>query len=71
MKFKKGDFLHIPTVGEYRCLIADEEVAVFVYPDKYSNMNTFIRKQDGSYPQNFQFDESDMIEFHEDIAHIK
>jgi hypothetical protein len=72
MRFRKGDFMYIPTVGTYRCICADNEVAVFSEPEAVGNYNTFTRRQkDGKVVKGMKFEETDMIQYHEDIAYYK
>jgi hypothetical protein len=72
MRFKRGDFLHIPTVGTYRCICCDDQVAVFSYPDQLiGNMNTFTRSQEDGKRVKVSFDESEEYTKHEDTAHVE
>lgn len=69
MKFKKGDFLHIHTDGEYRCITADDQIAVFA-AWRYGTIHPEflrVRCQNGKQAW-ITFDDSDMIEIHEDVA---
>jgi hypothetical protein len=72
MRFKRGDFLHIPTVGRFRCICCDDQVAVFSYPDYIiGNLNTFTRSQKDGKFATVSFDESEEYTKHEDIAHVE